>query len=273
MKNRNPWTAFLLSVASPGIGIGQIYNQEGKKALIIALCTLVLFPVSLLFLYTEWKAFIIFWLLALIFIVWVIVDAFIGAKRKNNVELVWFNRWWIYVGLTVFGLTGDYFIKGYINKRVYAFKLASNSMVPNLELGDHIIASMRENLSSNVERGDIVVFERLDDSGGQSRNVTVVKRIVGMPNETIEVRGDQVLIDRKLLDEPYARYQRGGLGDFPASKIPPGTYFRRILDTFPLLLLQQRLLSENLNTYFGIIVPDLGELAYPIFYPTSFKIF
>jgi signal peptidase I len=48
--------------------------------------------------------------------------------------------------------------------------------------------------------------------------------VVGLPGETVEVRGTQVLINGKTLDEPYAQWTAGGSleGNFGPAVIPPG---------------------------------------------------
>jgi signal peptidase I len=51
------------------------------------------------------------------------------------------------------------------------------------------------------ERGDVLVFE-----SGQEQDPNLVKRLIGLPGETIEMRGKQVLIDGVLLNEPYVKH-------------------------------------------------------------------
>jgi signal peptidase I len=92
------------------------------------------------------------------------------------------------------------------------FKIPSGSMVPTIEVGDHIFATMYSYglhvpfmdarvFAQPIERGDIVIFPFPGDP-----SVDYIKRVVAKGGETVEVRGRQVLIDGKPLDEPYAYY-------------------------------------------------------------------
>jgi len=51
-------------------------------------------------------------------------------------------------------------------------------------------------------RGEIIVFEFPDKNLGNSRK-DFVKRVVGLPGETIQIHHGEVLVDGQLLDEPY----------------------------------------------------------------------
>ena len=79
-----------------------------------------------------------------------------------------------------------------------AFYIPSPSMTPTLLPGDHITVNK---LDSAIHRGDIVVFKRVPaDRGGPP---TLVKRVIGLPGETISSQGNEVLINGKPLDEPW----------------------------------------------------------------------
>ncbi len=68
-----------------------------------------------------------------------------------------------------------------------------NSMAPAIPSGTTVVVQK----TSDYRRGDIVAVESPSD-----RRVAV-RRIVGQPGETLEVRGGKVLIDGTALDEPY----------------------------------------------------------------------
>ena len=85
---------------------------------------------------------------------------------------------------------------------VQAFKIPTGSMEPNLLVGDHLLVNKfvfspaatgveRTLLPVRpVERGDVVVFKYPEDPERD-----FIKRIVGLPGETVEVKGTQVLIN------------------------------------------------------------------------------
>ena len=115
---------------------------------------------------------------------------------------------------------------------VAPFKIPSGSMIPAIQIGDHIFASMYSYgawlpftddklLAQPVERGDIVIFPYPRDP-----SIDYIKRAVGLPGETLEIREDQVFINGAPLDEPYAYFegkQRLALGGERISNFGPIT--------------------------------------------------
>lgn len=119
---------------------------------------------------------------------------------------------------------------------VEAYKIPSGSMIPTLQIGDYILVNK---LSFGIRvpktlrwpqgfelpwedsfilrysmpvRGDIVVFTRADDPvtlEDESRT-NLIKRVIGLPGEEVEVRGTSVFINGALIKEDYARWIEGG---------------------------------------------------------------
>ncbi len=93
---------------------------------------------------------------------------------------------------------------------VQAFKIPTGSMEHNLLIGDHLLvnkfvfaptagAAERWVLPSGaVERGDVAVFKFPEEPERD-----FIKRVVGLPGETLELRRKRVYIDGEPLDEPY----------------------------------------------------------------------
>ena len=84
---------------------------------------------------------------------------------------------------------------------VQAFYIPSSSMEPTLEVGDRVLVNKLSYDLHDVNRGDLVVFERPDGSAGDIKDL--IKRVIGLPGETVEIRDGSVLIDGRVLDEPY----------------------------------------------------------------------
>src|SRR4249919_3955676 len=90
---------------------------------------------------------------------------------------------------------------------VQAFKIPTGSMETNLLIGDHLLVNKLVYSPSagafedrllpkrQVKRGDVVVFKYPEDPGRD-----FIKRVIGLPGESVEIRDKTVLIDGKPLD-------------------------------------------------------------------------
>ncbi len=81
------------------------------------------------------------------------------------------------------------------------FYIPSGSMLPTLQVGDRIVVDKLAYRFGSVHRGDIVVFARppLVDAD----YTDLVKRVIGLPGETIGLRDGHVTIDGTVLSEPW----------------------------------------------------------------------
>jgi signal peptidase I len=96
---------------------------------------------------------------------------------------------------------------------VQAFKIPTGSMENNLLIGDHLLvnkfvfsptASRLERAVlpvRNIRRGDVIVFKYPDEPDRD-----FIKRVIGLPGETFELRAKKVYIDGQPLDEPYVHF-------------------------------------------------------------------
>ena len=83
-----------------------------------------------------------------------------------------------------------------------AFYIPSESMTPTLQVGDRVLVNKLSYKLHDVNRGDIVVFKAPDGEGAAGVK-DLVKRVIGLPGETIELREGNVFVDGEPLDEPY----------------------------------------------------------------------
>lgn len=103
------------------------------------------------------------------------------------------------------------------------FYIPSESMVPRLQTDDRVLVNKLAYDLRDPHRGDVVVFSTPPGSN-ISDMADLVKRIVGMPGETIQGRGGHVYINGKVLAEPYLPPDVQSK-DFGPVKVPANSYF------------------------------------------------
>lgn len=118
-----------------------------------------------------------------------------------------------------------------------AFVIPSSSMEPTLQIGDRILINklgyglrllgFSDTLFEyrNPKRNDIVVFRRPDDPytvGTDESDRYIIKRVIGLPGEIVEVKGKEVFIEGNKLDEDVEQivWDLGGMRNFGPVKIP-----------------------------------------------------
>lgn len=101
-----------------------------------------------------------------------------------------------------------------------------DSMYPTLHNRERVFVNMTVKYIGEFDRGDIVVLNGDD--------VHYVKRIIGLPGDTVEMKNDQLYINGKKVDEPYLaankkRAKQDGFDhltdDFGPVKVPDNKYF------------------------------------------------
>ncbi len=101
---------------------------------------------------------------------------------------------------------------------IQASIVPSTSMVPTFLVGDRLFVNKFIYRFQTPERGDIVVFGSVVD------DKDYVKRCVGLPGETIEIRRGDIYINGKLIFLPGVNVQRDYDYMDPVT-IPPESYF------------------------------------------------
>lgn len=124
-----------------------------------------------------------------------------------------------WVGLVVLALVIALLIKTFLFQ---AFYIPSESMVPTLKIHDRVLVNKLSYKLHPVHRGDIVVFKApphadpgIDD---------LVKRVVGLPNETVSGHDGHVYVNHRLLKEPYLP-AGSYTSDFAPKVIPEDSYW------------------------------------------------
>jgi len=119
---------------------------------------------------------------------------------------------------------------------VQAFKIPSGSMEDTLLIGDHLLVNKfiygtQLPFSDDPvlairqpDRGDIIVFEFPEDKDkSYFKRRDFIKRVVGLPGDTIEIRNKNVFVNGERYITPEAVYKDGNLTAGPRDNMPPVT--------------------------------------------------
>jgi len=142
-----------------------------------------------------------------------------------------------YVEAILLAIVIAFFIRTFV---IQAYKIPSGSMKPTLLIGDHILVSkfnygvklpfVRSTLIpvGSPKRGDIVVFIYPED-----RSKDFIKRLVGLPGDTVEVRDKQILLNGQPWKETHGVHSDSLVipgavqprDNFGPVKVPEGSLF------------------------------------------------
>ena len=98
------------------------------------------------------------------------------------------------------------------------FCVSGECMQPHLFTGERVLANKLAYHFAAPHRGDIVIFDYPKDT----RQI-FVKRVIGLPGETVEIRDGLVTIDGKPLAEPYKTF--AAHGDMAPQFVPHDQFF------------------------------------------------
>ena len=82
------------------------------------------------------------------------------------------------------------------NKSFTTYEIKEESMSPELLPEDYVLATKK---NEPLSRGDIVIFKNSEKS------IDVVKRVVGLPGETISASNNELLVNGKTIEDPWAK--------------------------------------------------------------------
>lgn len=104
------------------------------------------------------------------------------------------------------------------------YYIPSGSMIPTLDLNDQVVVTKMSYRMHEPERGDIIVFKfPINEKQGLPEE-DYVKRLIGLPGESLEIKDNKVLINGEPLTEPYIA-EDTNMSDFGPVSIPEGEYF------------------------------------------------
>ena len=104
---------------------------------------------------------------------------------------------------------------------IQVFWIPSSSMEPTLDIKDRIVVNKVVFHFREPKRLEVVVFREVNPVGGQKRDL--IKRVVGLPGEVLELKKGAIFINGVKLAEKHPMNQ--DFADFGPVAIPPNYYF------------------------------------------------
>lgn len=141
--------------------------------------------------------------------------------KENKTEdeakkAVWRGIWSaaeIFIGAFIAAFLLSHFV--IVNARV-----PSGSMISTINVGDKVIGFRLSYLFSDPKRGDIVMFNAPD-----KEKTIYIKRIIGLPGDTIKIEDNKLYINGELYEEDYIKNGWHNMTGTYTFKVPKGEYF------------------------------------------------
>jgi len=108
-------------------------------------------------------------------------------------------------------------VMGAIFTTLGSFKVDGFSMEPAIYDGQSVIKIKAAYWFGDPQRGDVITFEHPNERRG------LIKRVIALPGEWVEVTSDYVYINNELLEEPYA--QGKNYPTYRRTQVPENSYF------------------------------------------------
>jgi signal peptidase I len=134
-----------------------------------------------------------------------------------------------------------------------AFEVFGTSMVPNILPSDYILADKVSYHFRNPERGEIIIL-----NSPQQSEKDLIKRVIGLPGDTVEIKGKRVYINDVAINEPYLnepiKY------DYAKQVVPENSYF---------VLGDNRNVSADSHSGWFLTKDDIIGKAMVVYWPVS----
>ena len=120
------------------------------------------------------------------------VRADLSVKQRSQLRAVWE---WVFV--VVIAIGAAMLIRLFLFQQYY---IDGPSMQTTLMPQDRVLVNKMSYKLHDIHRGDVIVFDRVTN---QVQHDDLIKRVLGLPGETLEIRSCIVYIDGIEVDEPY----------------------------------------------------------------------
>jgi len=109
-----------------------------------------------------------------------------------------------------------FFIFWLVNGLIGRYRIDGSSMNPTLQNGQYLIINNISYYLNDPQHGDVIVFHH------PKSDLNLIKRVIGVPGDSVEINNEHVKVNGVVLDEPYIKeepqYTYSGV-------VPEGEYF------------------------------------------------
>jgi signal peptidase I len=138
-----------------------------------------------------------------------------------------------------------------VNAATGRFRIEGSSMEPNLHDGEYVLIDKVSYMLHTPERGDVIVLVRPAERD-------YIKRVIGLPGDTVEIRGGQVVVNGVILEEPYIN--QAIQFDQAARQIEADRYF---------VMGDNRNNSSDSRSFGTVAAKDIVGRAWVVYWPPS----
>ena len=119
------------------------------------------------------------------------------GRKDHQHGLRVIREWVVVVGLAL-GIA--LLVRGFLLQQFY---ISGPSMESTMFQDNRVLVNKLSYRLHDIGRGDVVVFDRITTDGEVVQHDDLIKRVIALPGETIEIRECVVFIDGEELPEPY----------------------------------------------------------------------
>ena len=181
------------------------------------------------------------------------------ARRRQQIRAVW--EW---VAVVAVAIVAALLIRVFLFQQYY---IDGPSMQTTLMPEDRVLVNKLSYRLHDVNRGDVIVFARLT---GVDNHDDLIKRVIGLPGESLEVRSCEVFIDGRRLQEPYLNPEQTAAVE-PSSRCGSHTDIapQIVPDDMVFVMGDNRVQSFDSRDFGPIDIDEIRGRAFVVIWPAS----
>jgi signal peptidase I len=183
----------------------------------------------------------------------------LSQKQRSQMRAIWE---WVFV--VVVAISAAMLIRVFLFQQYY---IDGPSMQTTLMPEDRVLVNKMSYKLHDIHRGDVIVFDRVTN---EVQHDDLIKRVLGLPGETLEIRSCIVYIDGVQVDEPYLNLEQ-------TSQVEPSARCGSHTDMAPIVVPEEMVFVMGDNRVQSFDSRDFGPIdsdkvrgrAFVVIWPAS----